>query len=116
MNSYYRLNQVDIDGKSELFDVVTSNCVENELNNALTTYPNPSSNEFFVEFNSEDIEGEATIEITDSRGVIVYTRKVQLEKGTNFFTIGDIKTQQGIYYLYFKSDGFKSNVVKQVIR
>jgi hypothetical protein len=43
-------------------------------------------------------------------------RKVQLEKGTNFFTIGDIKTQQGIYYLYFKSDGFKSNVVKQVIR
>jgi uncharacterized repeat protein (TIGR01451 family) len=115
-NTYYRLNQIDIDGKSELFDVVTSNCVENELNNALTTYPNPSSNEFFVEFNSEDIEGEATIEITDSRGVIVYTRKVQLEKGTNFFTIGDIKTQQGIYYLYFKSDGFKSNVVKQVIR
>jgi hypothetical protein len=115
-NAYYRLNQIDIDGKSELFDVVTSNCVENELNNLLSTYPNPSVNEFYVEFNSEDIEGLATIEITDTRGIIVYTRKVQLEKGTNFFTIGDIKTQEGIYYIHIKSDGFRSNVVKQLIR
>jgi hypothetical protein len=115
-NTYYRLNQVDIDGKSELFDVVTSNCVENELNNLLTTYPNPSTNEFYVEFNSEDIEGEAIIEITDSRGVIVYKRKIQIEKGTNFFTIGDIKTQEGIYYIHLQRDNFKSNMVKQVIR
>ena len=113
-NVYYRLNQVDIDGKSELFDVVTSNCVENTLNNLLMTYPNPSTNEFYVEFNSEDIKGLATMEITDSRGVVVYTRRVQLENGNNFFSIGDAKLTNGVYYLQIQSDGFKSNVVKQV--
>lgn len=107
---------MDIDGKSELFDDVTSNCVENDLNNLLRTYPNPSANEFYVEFNSENVEGTAVIELTDSRGVIVFTRKVQLEIGTNFFTIGDINTLEGVYYLKIQSDGFKSNVVKHIIR
>lgn len=116
LNAYYRLNQVDIDGKSELFDVVMSNCIESERDNLLSTYPNPSANEFYVEFNSENIEGPAEIEITDSRGVIVFKRIVKLEKGMNFFSIGDIKTQEGIYYLQLKNDGFRSNVVKQIIR
>jgi hypothetical protein len=115
-NTYYRLNQVDIDGKSELFDVVTSNCVENELNNLLTTYPNPSTNEFYVEFNSEDIEGESTIEISDSRGVIVYKKNVNIEKGNNFYNVGQTNVIDGIYYINLQSDQFKSNVVKHIIK
>jgi hypothetical protein len=115
-NAYYRLNQVDIDGKSELFDVVNSNCVQNDLSNLLCAYPNPSCGEFYVEFNSKDLEGVATIHIFDSKGLVVYNSKDQLSKGLNFYTIGDIATKESVYYIHLQSDGFKSNVVKQVIR
>ena len=115
-NVYYRLNQVDIDGKSELFDVVTSNCIESELNNLLSTYPNPSNTEFFVDFNSENIEGEGVLSITDSRGVLVYSKAVKIEKGNNFYTIGETNVNDGVYYINLHSDQFKSNVVKHIIK
>ena len=115
-NVYYRLNQVDIDGKSELFDVVTSNCIENETTNLLITFPNPSSTEFYVDFNSENIEGEGILSITDSRGVLVCSQNVKIEKGNNFYTVGETNEIDGVYYINLQSDQFKSNVVKHIIK
>jgi hypothetical protein len=115
-NVYYHLNQVDIDGKSELFDVVTSNCIENETTNLLITFPNPSSTDFYVDFNSENIDGEGVLSITDSRGVVVYTKNINVEKGKNFYTVGENNVINGVYYIYLQSDQFKSNVIKHIIK
>ena len=115
-NTYYRLNQIDIDGKSELFDVVNTNCDEEINTNLLNAYPNPSSTEFFVDFNSENIEGKGELTVVDVRGVVVYSKTISIEKGNNFFTVDDLKVLEGVYYINLQSDGFKSNVVKQVIR
>ena len=115
-NAYYRLKQFDIDGKYEHFDVVNVNCDEEITSNKLIAYPNPSSTEFFVDFNSETIEGKGILTIVDTRGVIVYSKTISIEKGNNFFTIDDLKVLEGVYYINLQSDGFKSNVVKQVIK
>jgi hypothetical protein len=115
-NAYYRLQQFDIDGKSELFDVVNVNCEEEITSNNLIAYPNPSSTEFFVDFNSENIEGKGELTIVDVRGVVVYSKTISIEKGNNFFAVDDLKVLEGVYYISLQSDGFKSNVVKQVIR
>jgi hypothetical protein len=115
-NTYYRLNQIDIDGKSELFDVVNTNCDEEINTNLLNAYPNPSSTEFFVDFNSENIEGKGELTIVDVRGVVVYSKTISIGKGNNFFTVDDLKVLEGVYYINLQSDGFKSNVVKQIIK
>jgi hypothetical protein len=114
-NAYYRLNQIDIDGKSELFEVVNTNCDEKINTNLLTTYPNPSSTEFFVDFNSENIEGKGELTIMDARGVVVYSKNVLVEKGNNFYTIDAIKVLPGIYYVKLSGENFSTNVVKQTI-
>ncbi len=115
-NVYYLLNQVDIDGKSELFDMVNSNCIENETTNLLLTFPNPSTNEFYVNFDSEDIKGRGVLSISDSRGVIIYTKDVNIEKGNHFYTLVETNMINGVYYINLQSDQFKSNVVKHLIK
>jgi hypothetical protein len=82
----------------------------------LSTYPNPSNTEFFVDFNSENIEGEGVLSITDSRGVLVYSKAVKIEKGNNFYTIGETNVNDGVYYINLHCDQFKSNVVKHIIK
>ena len=114
-NAYYRLNQIDIDGKSELFDVVNTNCDEKINANLLTVYPNPSSTNFFVDFNSEDIEGKGELTIVDARGVVVYSKNVLVEKGSNFYSIDELKVQPGIYYVKLTGENFSTKVVKQTI-
>jgi hypothetical protein len=115
-NIYYRLKQVDIDGQFELFDVVNINCEEEINTNLLTAYPNPSAGEFFVDFNSENVEGVGTLAVSDTRGVNVFTKQVKIEKGNNFYTISELNVLEGVYYINLQSDNFKSNVVKQVIK
>ena len=114
-NAYYRLNQIDIDGKSELFDVVNTNCDEKINANLLTVYPNPSSTNFFVDFNSENIEGKGELTIVDARGIIVYSKNVLVETGSNFYMIDEIKVQPGIYYVKLTGENFSTKVVKQTI-
>ena len=98
-----------------MFDVVNTNCDEKINTNLLTTYPNPSSTEFFVDFNSENIEGKGELTIMDARGVVVYSKNVLVEKGSNFYTIDAIKVLPGIYYVKLSGENFSTNVVKQTI-
>jgi len=115
-NVYYRLKQVDIDGQYEIFDIVNTNCGEEINANLLNIYPNPSSEEFYVDFNSIDLEEKATISVTDSKGMIVYSKDVWIEKGANFFIVDTIKGSEGIYFVQLTSDNYKSKVLKQLIR
>ncbi|NBR13850.1 MAG: T9SS C-terminal target domain-containing protein, partial [Crocinitomicaceae bacterium] len=115
-NVYYKLKQVDIDGKFKMYDVINSNCDEEILTDKLKAYPNPSTNQFYIDFNSVNIEGVGEITISDSKGLVIYSRSVQIEKGNNFFTINELSASPGLYYINLKSNKFASNVVKHIIR
>jgi hypothetical protein len=115
-NVYYKLKQVDIDGKFKMYDVINSNCDEEILTDKLKAYPNPSTNHFYIDFNSVNIEGVGEITISDSKGLVIYSRSAQIEKGSNFFTINELSASPGLYYINLKSNKFVSNVVKHIIR
>jgi hypothetical protein len=51
----------------------------------------------------------------DARGVVVYSKSVLVETGSNFYTIDEIKVQPGIYYVKLTGENFSTKVVKQTI-
>lgn len=115
-NVYYKLKQVDVDGKFKMYDIISTNCDETILEDNLTAYPNPSSSEFNIDFNSVNFEGEGEISITDSKGLVILTKNISIVKGTNVYMIDQLKATPGLYYVNLRSNKFTSNVVKHIIR
>ena len=71
-DNYYRLTQVDYDGKHTIFNVITINCDKSEEGEAsIYAYPNPFKDELNVVIENID-KGEFTLEILDDLGRVVY--------------------------------------------
>lgn len=70
---YYRLKQVDFDGRIEVFDVigVTNKCTESDI--ALSLYPNPAFDKVFVVLKGMEYQDNAKIIITNAIGEQVIT-------------------------------------------
>jgi hypothetical protein len=80
-NIYYRLNTLDIDGKSSYSKIVVLRLSGGIVKN-VTVYPNPFTNNLKLEINS-DKETEITIRISNALGQPVINRNVILQKGVN---------------------------------
>jgi hypothetical protein len=83
--TYYRLTQVDFNGNTQTFPLLSVNCI-NENDNVLV-YPNPAVNELFVELNLSQAYGEAEILIVNALGKVCLREFVSLKKGTVEFKI-----------------------------
>ncbi|HET8859582.1 T9SS type A sorting domain-containing protein [Marivirga sp.] len=110
--NYYRLKQVDFDGRSKLFSIVAANCTSNKNLSVLIAYPNPSKGIFYLHFDNNLVKQDAEIIIHDSKGITVYSKRVSLQKGKNTFPIEDMVDATGIHYVTIKSNAFISNTVK----
>jgi hypothetical protein len=78
---YYRLKQVDIDGRDEEFPIIYSNC-KNDFNAEISVYPNPFNGEVLF-LNSSIIIENVIVEIYDPAGRIVYkTSLKQIDSDT----------------------------------
>jgi hypothetical protein len=77
--SYYRLKQIDFNGRSEYFNVVATSCGENDFQN-MTIYPNPAKTDVTIALNMEITAG-SYIAFSDMRGTII--KKIQCEATTN---------------------------------
>jgi hypothetical protein len=67
-NTYYRLKQLDWEGKSEYSRIITVKQDKTKL----SVYPNPAKNEFFV----SGLDREEAIEIRNAAGRVVLEQKV----------------------------------------
>ncbi|WP_254411863.1 leucine-rich repeat domain-containing protein [Dyadobacter diqingensis] len=67
-NTYYRLKQLDWDGKSEYSRIITVKQDKTKL----SVYPNPAKNEFFV----SGLDREEAVEIRNAAGRVVLEQKV----------------------------------------
>ncbi|KAA3439958.1 YDG domain-containing protein [Rufibacter hautae] len=109
---YYRLKQVDLDGKFEYSKVITVKADGKASAQAsLGAYPNPTPGKVYV--SSTEGSGPATVTLFHSSGRAVSQRQVQLETGR---PIADLTDQvPGIYYLQVQTNTGKSTirVVKQ---
>lgn len=105
---YYRLKQVDLDGKSEVFniravhfDVVSANKVK--------AYPNPFHSEIELSIDAE-LDGELQITVTTATGQQLLQRTVQVAKGTNIEKLTlDPNLPRGVYIISTRMGDFNSH-------
>ncbi|CAN5505090.1 hypothetical protein BH11BAC1_BH11BAC1_30390 [soil metagenome] len=91
---YYRLKQVDIDGRFTYSDVVAVSC----KNSLVSLSPNPARNTFNLNFYQPQ-SGNVTVEVSDLVGQVLLTKIFDIEKGYNDRTIDISTLANGIYYL-----------------
>ncbi|NRA11255.1 MAG: T9SS type A sorting domain-containing protein, partial [Crocinitomicaceae bacterium] len=66
--SYYRLSQTDLDGASEVFTTISTNC---DLGSSISIYPNPFENEFKI---VSELGG--TIKLMDNMGKVILEQEI----------------------------------------
>lgn len=100
--NYYRLNQMDFDGRSEYSKVVTAE-FESEIGD-VTIYPNPAKELLTIELNIA-FENDSNIQIFDLTGRLVGTSKMSLEKGNNQLLLDVSLLQNGVYFIQLPQIG-----------
>ena len=113
-SNYYRLRQVDIDGKEKLYDPINVSCVETTAG-YFTSYPNPSGNEFQVIVNNKEILGACTLNIVDAQGKVIDQRSIEVKDGINMFVISE-KLNPGIYFLNITNGTKTTQVIKHAVK
>ena len=110
--SYYRLNTVDLDGKTAVSKVVSVNRVSQTVKiNRLSPMPF-SEDALTIGFESSASVG--TVHVTDIIGRVVYSEKRTFTEGQNTLILPLSKIASGTYFLMI-SDG-RSNVVEKIIK
>ena len=113
-SNYYRLRQVDNDGKEKLYDPINVSCVETTAG-YFTSYPNPSGNEFQVVVNNKEILGACTLNIVDAQGKVIDQRSIEVKDGINMFVISE-KLTPGIYFLNITNGTKTTQVIKHAVK
>jgi len=109
---YYRLRQVDYDGKQQLTNLVIvklANHIE-----APVVYPNPFNEQVVVTWNTQ-LSELLNITLTDLTGKVVLSQDVQVVSGVNqvVLTTSELTTN-GVYFL--KVSGASSSTYHKLIK
>ena len=95
---YYRLRQIDIDGKNAFFAPRTVLFTGNALATAMVAYPNPIVGSELRLVLQSVAAGKGTLRITDMTGRVIRQESVELTSGTSDLSVkalGDLKA--GMY-------------------
>lgn len=96
-NGYYRLLQVDVDGRS-----IASNILRiaygNTISNKLLIYPNPVADKVFFTYSSEK-NAAGTIKVFDFTGRLIQQNNATFTKGYNSREINIVTLASGSYLL-----------------
>lgn len=103
---YYRLRQVDIDGKSAMTDVIK---VTVGNTSSLRVFPNPFTSGFTASFTANK-NADATLIIRNVIGQPVMQRTIKTIKGNNSVNVTNLATlSTGVYYLTIVNDDVNYN-------
>ena len=102
---YYRLRQVDIDGK-----MTSSNIVRLSMSNdakPFEVYPNPFTTTFTASF-SAGRTAKATMQLVNMKGQLVYSTQVNITKGFNAVQMNNLPDlQSGLYQVIIFNEDLK---------
>jgi len=111
--TYYRLKQVDFDGKSEYSRTIS--VANNETRIGITaTLPNPFNSELVVNVNVA-ITSLASIQVMDMIGKVHSTINTQFVQGNNTVSFNTSDMSYGIYFVRVNANGetFTQKVIKK---
>lgn len=111
--SYYRLKNRNFDGTINTLATLTNDCRGN--GSSINVYPNPSSGNFVVEINSDEIIGTAILLLSDMNGKTIQKREVYLDKGVSSVHYEN-EIDSGVYFLYILGVKKEFEVLKLVIK
>ncbi len=77
--------------------------------NAVTAFPNPTNDKLNIELNSQT-EGTGTLTVYDSKGGVILSKTVGVNKGFNNFSIDASKWVSGNYYVSLQGNNWSSDV------
>ncbi len=107
-NYYYRLKQVDFDGKSEVYGPIVVNC-QNSNEVQISVNPNPFNEVLTIRISGE--EQQLTVSLMDATGKLVMENQVVI---TGTFDLNTSTLAPGIYAL--KVLGNETNQVFKVVK
>jgi hypothetical protein len=97
---YYRLKQVDMDGRFE-YSYVVSAQFNPKLDRGQTVLPNPFDQYLSVSFNAASAE-PVNVKVIDMNGRTVIDRMIDVTPGTNTYTLDEASSlTTGVYYVSF---------------
>lgn len=100
--NYYRMSQVDFDGKKTVFKMIDVNC-NATVPDRMLLYPNPASTELNIHLDVKEHSANSIIRLISNLGETIMETKVDLTKGVNSF-IFPVDFEPGIYTIQFSSD------------
>ncbi|MBC7886479.1 MAG: T9SS type A sorting domain-containing protein [Ferruginibacter sp.] len=107
---YYRLKQVDIDGKATFSSIVKLSLGSKST---LEIFPNPFSNNFTVSFSAVKTSA-ATVRILNSAGKLVYTKTINITKGNNSVLMNSLPILvSGVYFVSIYNEELNFNTKLQ---
>jgi len=93
---YYRLKQIDIDGKATFSSIVKLNLA---AKTSFEVFPNPFTNNFTLSFGANKT-ATATIRIQNSAGNLVFSKTINVIKGNNSVVMNNLPILgAGVYYV-----------------
>lgn len=107
---YYRIRQVDIDGKFSYSQVVKISTGERLVSSILIS-PNPVADQANLILNAEK-NSAVSIMITNINGQIIYTSKEKLAAGTNNIRLNLSDKASGVYILKLINDDGYNDVIR----
>ncbi len=93
---YYRLIQVDLDGKQKVYDPIYTNCSKSE--NEVEIYPNPVQGDFVIAVSSLASE-KVSIEFINANGMLVLSKIYEASNGFNHYNFNSQELISGIYFV-----------------
>jgi len=108
--NYYRLKQVDVNGKFTYSTVICIKQVQTTLELA-GLYPNPVTSQMNIKVNSP-VATNASVIINDMAGRTVARYPIQVSEGSNNFTFQVNSLPKGTYLVNFISDNGVSKATK----
>lgn len=101
--NYYRLKQVDLDGRFEFFDPVTVMVIESsDLAIDVSRFPNPASDMIYVNITASH-EAKANIQLMTIGGKQVLNDSFEMLPGLNQRTLPVKNLRAGLYYIHIST-------------
>ncbi len=112
---FYRLRQVDIDGRSTFSNTVFIDAVLPKFFSIANLFPVPVQNKVNVLVNAPKAE-PVQLSIIDVRGVVMQHQKEMLNPGTNNINLDAERLPSGQYFLRIYSEATKQSYLKPFIK
>ncbi|MBI3138406.1 MAG: T9SS type A sorting domain-containing protein [Sphingobacteriales bacterium] len=109
-NNYYRIKEVDADGRSYYSGTNTLQC--GKTSEKIKLWPNPVEQYFTVQLSSR-IKTDVTVNLYDEKGSFVYTKTFALLSGSNNIAVNIGHLPAGTYWVHI---GFPNNSENKTVK